>query len=99
MQKSLIKQQEGRRVLWLEPGCSYWISLDKKVAVDFVCKQETLENDLKKVTEKLGLNMPDLPRPNATEKVDYTSYYEDFSRNMIADKYAEDIKNFGYTFD
>ena len=98
VQNSLIERQEGRRVSWLESHCSSWITLDEKIAVDFVCKQENLENDLRKVTEKLGLTMPDLPRLNTTQKAEYTTYYDDFSRNVIAKKCALDIKNFGYEF-
>ena len=40
-----------------------------------------------------------LPHINGTPHCDYREYYDDVSRELIADKYGWAIDYFGYTFD
>ena len=54
------------------------------------------------VSDTLNLNLDiNLLTPPIIESVrdkDYTSYYNETTKDFIAQKYAEDIEKFGYTF-
>lgn len=72
-------------------------------AVDFVGYYENLAADFKIVQQKIyGNSQRTLPYLNVThagEKRDYRNYYDDETRNIVAEVYAADILMFGYDFD
>ncbi|KAB2312490.1 sulfotransferase family protein [Betaproteobacteria bacterium SCN2] len=68
------------------------------VIVDFIGKFENLDADWRKVAGRLGIDKP-LPHANPNpRKKHYTEYYNDTTRKIIADRFAEDIEFFGYEF-
>jgi hypothetical protein len=77
-------------------------SIEGDVAVDFVGRFESLEEDLKHALEQVGLRLDaDLPsakstfRPGATP---YRAYYDGDTRAIVGDWYRREIKLLGYTF-
>ena len=77
-----------------------WIKNDGKIAVDFVGRFENLDADFQVICEALGINpVPKLPHFNPGEHRPYQEYYDDETRAIVADVYADDIETFGYTFD
>jgi len=67
--------------------------------VDFVGRTENLVADANVLRERLGLEPVDeLPRRNPTSHGHYSDYYDDATRQRVAEVYAPDIEAFGYTF-
>lgn len=68
-------------------------------AMDFIGRFERLHQDFQTVCATLGVTGVELPHKNRTAgKRDYRSYYNDKTRQVVADIYREDAELFGYDF-
>lgn len=65
---------------------------------DFIGRTERLAEDLQVVQHRLGLPLEAPPRRNSWTKGPWQDYYDDRTRQRIAEVYAKDIAEFGYTF-
>jgi hypothetical protein len=78
-------------------------NIDGSVGVNFLGKYENLEDDFKKVVQHLQLPGDlTLPKVNTssspTEEGAYRPFYTDWSRNLVGDWYANEIKYLDYSF-
>ena len=72
--------------------------LSGNLLVDFVGRFESLTSDFAHVCQRIGVKST-LPRLNtAVRRVDYRTCYSDRTIELIANKYADDIREFGYQF-
>ncbi|MEC4983956.1 MAG: sulfotransferase family 2 domain-containing protein [Oscillatoria sp. PMC 1068.18] len=68
------------------------------IIVDFVGRYETLATDFNRVCKILNLDVS-LPHLNKSNHRDYTSYYTEKTKKLVAEHFQADIDLFGYTFD
>ena len=78
-------------------------TMDGALAVDRVCRYESVEDDLIAVLQELRLGRTlEVPRSNVTRDrdaaSDYRSLYSDETREIVAEWYAPEIKLLGYRF-
>ena len=76
-----------------------WLADNGDIIVDFIGKVETIEDDWKLICEKIGVEPPDLGWYNRTTRKPYQDYYNNKSREFIAERFEWVIDEFGYTFE
>lgn len=80
-----------------------FLSIDGKIAVDRILRFENLHNEWDELNKYLNINhgvpIVKLEHHNASVRDrDYTKYYNNESKEMVADIFAEEIAMFGYSF-
>lgn len=80
------------------PQTDFLLDSSGKVSLDFIGHFENLQNDFDYIAKRLGKQVR-LPDSNKSRHGDYQAYYDDETRNIVAQVYSRDIALLGYTFD
>lgn len=76
----------------------HFLSASNQLLVDYVGRSENLQADFSYICGSLGLPNIILPKENISKHKNYQEYYNEKTRQIVAEKYAKDIELFGYTF-
>ena len=66
--------------------------------VNYILKLETIDQDFKKIQDIFQCYTPLDHLNKSNRKKDYRQYYNDKTKNIIAERFREDINVFKYTF-
>ena len=66
---------------------------------DFIGRFENLKEDYEYVCDQIGAEKCTLPHIHKSKRTHYSHYYDDELKEIVARKYCDDIKYFGYEFE
>jgi hypothetical protein len=89
---------DGRKGIYRNQ-IEYLVDREGVPLVDFVGRFERLESDFAAIASAIGRPELTLPHLNRSPRDDYTEYYSASLRDLVGDRYRQDIEAFGYSFD
>ena len=94
---------KGEHSTYFYPGhedlqIDYVLNASKYKMINFIGRCEDMQTDFDYICKKLKFKNLKLPHRNPTKHKHYTEYYDNETREIVAEKYAKDIEYFGYEF-
>jgi hypothetical protein len=85
---------------WALKSQLFWL-IDKRgrLPYDFIGSFENLNDDFAKICNDLNIEDKSLPKLlTSTHKTHYTDHYDDDTKRIVAERYQDEIKLFGFKF-
>ena len=86
-----------RDLVWCLP-ISHYVVDDGEIVVDTMIRYESLQPGLDIVCDHLGITRVALAQSNRSSHTHYSEYYDQESKEMVAELFREDIERFGFDF-
>ena len=100
--RRFVKSWVNKTNIWrwhhFRPQYHYMLEAHGKIHLDFVAFLENIDADFSYIAKHIGIDCA-LAESNKSQHISYMHYYDDETRNIVANAYAEDIKMLGYNFD
>jgi hypothetical protein len=77
---------------------NFMCDLDDNIIIDFIGKYENLNEDVEFAFNKINFPIRPLNHVNKTIRKPYQEYYDEETKQFIAEKCKKDIELFGYEF-
>jgi len=90
-----IKQEQK---IWHTNQIDWLRSSNNNLELDFICRFETLEQDISKVFKKINITNYTLEKLNTTSHKHYSHYYNPELIEIVNNLYSKDIEYFDYQF-
>jgi hypothetical protein len=89
----------ARQINEMEGNISDWITdRSGNILMDYVARFEALEESWDVICDRMDVPLIPLPHENKSERSHYRTYYNQVTRQQIADRFSWSIEKFGYTF-
>lgn len=75
-----------------------WLGDESGVIVDDILKFENYEQDVRAMLAKFGLEPDVMPHLNKSNRLHYSEYYDDITKEIVRQNFAHDIELFQYEF-
>jgi len=85
-------------IRYFRPQWSFLEAGDTGRQIDFVGRFENFSVDLKYALNKIGRPHLQIRHRKKSQRSDYRHYFNNETRKIVANVYARDIENFGYSF-
>lgn len=96
--KSFVKNINTlKNNIFLKPQIMF-THVNELLSVDHVMRFESFESETKKITSQLNIPINEIYKVRESKHNHYTEYYDNKTREIVAEKYAKDIECFGYKF-
>ena len=93
--QQFVKKQLSDNINWLHfRPMTFWLNDD----LDYIGRFENFQQGFDTVCDKIGIPRQRIPHRNKTDHKHYTEYYDNETRQIVAERYAKDIEYFGYKF-
>ncbi|CAG1023101.1 hypothetical protein MTYM_02197 [Methylococcales bacterium] len=66
--------------------------------IDYIIRFESLEMDFRKTCDMIGISATPLIVRNKSTREAYNKYYDNETRDMVCERFNEEIQYFGYSF-
>ena len=77
----------------------FLVDEEGKLLVDFVGKMENLNDDFRRVCININIPYIELPHLNRSNSEKYQIFYNEKTKQLLADAFKEDIEYFNYSYD
>ena len=73
---------------------------NSNMLIDHVYRYEDFDNEFRRMCHAVGEPCPNVPQENVSlnRERDYRQYYDDKTRALVEEMFADDLKNFEYKF-
>jgi len=98
---TVIRESIGRNPhpFFTKTQLDYLVGANGERLVENIFRFEQFENECRRLIDLIGLGRPRIPHVNGTEHPHYSTYYDAETRQIVAERFADDIEEFGYTFE
>lgn len=99
--REFILSSYGREHLTQYQGnMLHWITDESgEIIVDYIGRFEKLHEDYVKICERIGQPPPTLPHKKRSAHTHYSTYYDEETRQLVADRFRKEIDLFSYEFE